>query len=86
MQDGTTWYLQYNGMANSDMQICVWKYDFVMNTWRLLYMKMRRETHLEERQQAGLSAEIIRVLREDHAEADKNLSSDSLHFQHSLLF
>ena len=42
--------------------------NFVKNTWKLLSLKIGNTS-----QQAVLSAEIIQVLREDHAEADKNL-------------
>ena len=40
---------------------------------KLLSLKMTRAPHLELCLQAVLSAEIIRELGEDHAEADKNL-------------
>ena len=46
---------------------------FVKNTWKLLSMKMRRAPHSLRVRSAVLSAEIIRVLGDDHAEADKNL-------------
>ena len=25
VQDRTTWYLQHNGMTNSEMKMCLWK-------------------------------------------------------------
>ena len=48
--------------------------NFVRSTWKLLPLMMGRAlTTLRVSHQAVLSAEIISVLRKDHAEADKNL-------------
>ena len=57
------------------MEVC-----FVKNTRKLLSVKIRVQ-HIKS-EQAVLSAEIIRKLREDHAAAGKKLFK--LHFCHHL--
>ena len=66
-------------MTISEMQVCMWK-----QVVRLEHL----ETNFQEEKSsttgvkyaAVLSAEIIRELREDHAEAQVHSSDDSLHF------
>ncbi len=58
---------------------------FVKSTWKLLPLKKRSTTLRVKSSGSAFRAEILRVLKEDHAEADKNLREDHAEADKNLL-
>ena len=70
--------LKHNGMTNSEMEMCMWKHgcerNFVKSSWKQLSLKMGvyHAVHCVRSTGSAFYRNSLSI-REDHAEADKNL-------------
>ncbi len=60
-------------MTNSEMEMCMWSKLFCYEYLETAFYKDEKSNTIKVGLQAVLSSEIIRKIREDQAETDKNL-------------
>ena len=67
--------MQHNGLTNSEMEMCVWKYGVLQRDLEAASVEDEKQVGLSH--QPVPSAEIITYYRKDLVEADKNCTLDS---------